>query len=282
MAQAAHQGLSPLARVGSGRFHVPFEHGAWWAFGSTWLGALSIALFRKADPWACAGAALALAVGFVLQDWIQALIGAALKRKSQSLSRWQAPQGWVLMVLACSGLGLQWIRSVSADRMAWLCLWGGLGLALGLGLTMRVLQSGRGRQSLAFTALLLAGPALPLGVLAFGFNLKVSALLLWPLLYYPAATLATQSFIRGFPERAPWAGPALGAFLGVLALFWKAWLPGGLLLLNAYRWWAVIRTRWKERPHGMPEGGAIRAFGRVQASFGVALTLVWAWIFAGL
>jgi hypothetical protein len=265
-----------------GRFHVPFEHGAWWAFGSVWVGALAVALFRHADFMACLCAALALAIGFVVQDWAQALVGVLLGRRSQARSRWQAPQGWFLSSLALAALGVQVFRCLPSERWAWLGLWMFLSLAMGLGLLVRVLQSGRGRQSLAGTALLLAVPALPLGVLAFGFGWKVLALFFWPLVYYPAATLAAQSYIRGFPEKARWAGPALAAGMGFLALFFGAWLAGLLLALNAGRWGLGIRWRWRTQPQGMPPIAAIRSFGRIQAAFGVILTLVWVWVFARL
>jgi len=179
-------------------------------------------------------------------------------------------------------MGLQEFRCVPSERLAWLGLWALLSLALGLGLLVRVLQSGRGRQSLAGTALLLAVPALPLGVLAFGFVWKVLALLFWPLFYYPAATLAAQSYIRGFPEKARWAGPALAAGLGALALFFGAWPAGLILALNAGCWWIGIGKRWKIQPKGMPPISAIRSFGRTQAAFGVILIVVWVWVFVRL
>ena len=261
-------------------FHVPFEHGAWWAFASTLAGAWGLALFRDADSWACLGTGVALAAGFVLQDWAQALIGAVLRRRSQALSQWRAPQGWALAALALAGLGLQLARVAPAERGAWLCLWLGLALAAGLGLLGRVLQSGRGRRSLAFTALLLAAPALPLGILGLGFGARAWEFWAWPLAYYPAATLAAQSYIRGFPERARWAGPAMAAALAVAALVVGAWMAAVLLALNAALLWRSIQRRWTLQPQGLPAGGAIRAFGRTQAAFGVGMTLVWVGAFA--
>jgi len=149
-------------------------------------------------------------------------------------------------------------------------------------LTWRVLQPARGRQSLAAAALLLAAPALPLGLLAFGPGSLALAFWAWPLAYYPASTLAAQSFIRGYPARARWAGPSLAACLGVAALAWGAWAPGLLLLLQAMTVQRSIRVRWQRHPQGLPPGGAIRAFGRRQAFFGVTLTLLWAWAFCAL
>jgi hypothetical protein len=91
--------------------------------------------------------------------------------------------------------------------------------------------------------------------------------------------LAAQSFIRGFPERARWAGPALAAALGLAALVAGAWLAAALLSLQGALLQRSIARRWRLQPQGLPGGDAIRAFGRVQAAFGVALTLLWAWSF---
>lgn len=268
------------ATIRPARFHVPFEHGAWWSFGSTLVGAAIVAFVRGADPWACVGALVALSAGFVLQDWAQALLAAIFRRRAQALSQWQAPQGWALATLAVAGWALQMLRAAPESRAAWLLLWAISAMGMGVGLWGRIVQSGRGRRSLAMTALLLAIPALPLGVLAFGFSPRVAAFMLWPLLYYPAATLAAQSFIRGFPEGARWLGPAMAAVLGVAALGLQAWLPGALLLANAFLLQRGIRERWRLQPEGLPSGGAIRGFGRIQAGFGVSLTLVWVWAFA--
>lgn len=276
--------LRPVTPVATrvARFHVPFEHGAWWSFGSTLLGAGIVALLRGSDPWACVGALVALSAGFVLQDWAQALLAALFHRRAQALSQWQAPQGWALAVLALGGWALQMLRAAPQARPAWLLLWAASAMGMGLGLWGRIVQIGRGRRSLALTALLLAIPALPLGALAFGFSPRVAAFMLWPLLYYPAVTLAAQSFIRGFPEGAQWLGPALAAALGLLAVDLKAWLPGFLLLVNATLLQRSIRQRWRAQPEGLPSGGAIRAFGRIQAGFGVSLTVAWVWAFATL
>ena len=308
--------LPPLGSSSS-RFHVPFEHGAWWSFGSSLLGGAAVALARRADAWACLGLGVSLAAGFVAQDWGQALIAWLIGRRSQALSQWQAPQGWALAGLALGGAALLIGREGAGQRLQWLLLLGVLGLAAAAGLTGRILQSGRGRKSLAATALLLAAPALPFGVLAFGFVPRAFAFWAWPLAFYPAATLAAQSYIRGFPERARWAGPALAAWLGALALVlgawvpglstpglslggwslglggmvtdldgpalgWKAGLPGLLLLAQAARLHLAICTRWRQHPQGLPPGTAIRSFGREQAFFGVTLTLLWAWAFAHL
>ena len=261
-------------------FHIPFEHGAWWAFGSTWAGGVTLALLKQIDPWSVFCAALALAAGFVLQDWAQALIGAILGRRSQALSRWQAPQGWLLAGVATSSVILQTYLAARSERLEWAVLWAVMVLVATLGLAARVLQSGRGRRSLAFSALLLAAPAWPLGVLAFGFHTTALAFGVWPLLYYPAATLAAQSYIRGFPARARWLGSALAGCLGLAAFSQRAWLAGTLLLVNGLLLLYHITRRWRIQPQGMPPGGAIRAFGRTQAGFGVALTLAWIWFFA--
>jgi hypothetical protein len=133
---------------------------------------------------------------------------------------------------------------------------------------------------LAATALLLASPALPLGVLAFGWDRHALSFWAWPLAYYPAATLSAQSYIRGFPQRARWAGPGLAAALAGVAAGAEAWFGAGLLLVQAMRLNRAIRQRWIEQPEGLPAGNAIRAFGMEQAVFGVLLTLIWAVVFA--
>ena len=266
----------------TGRFHVPFEHGAWWSFGSCLVGGLGVALYRQADPWACGGLSVSLASGFVAQDWGQALIGRLLGRRSQALSQWQAPQGWALGILSMAGALLLIGRLDAQQRLGWLLLLGLLGAASAAGLAGRVLQSGRGRKSLAATALLLAGPALPFGALAYGLAPRAFLFWAWPLAFYPAATLAAQSFIRGFPERARWAGPLLAALLAALALGLGAWAPGLVLAVQAARLHYAIRQRWRLHPQGLPPGNAIRAFGREQAFFGVTLTLLWALAFARL
>jgi hypothetical protein len=268
------------ASLGSAaRFHVPFEHGAWWSYFSTLLAGAGLALYTGAQPLAVLGLSLALAAAFVAQDWAQALLAALLGRRSQALSQWQAGAGWALAGLASAGIGLLLYSQPSDAMAAWGLLLAALGLATVLGLASRILQSGRGRKSLAATALLLASPALPFGALLFGFTPKAAAFWAWPLAFYPAATLAAQSYIRGFPEAARWAGPALAGCLGALALALGAWLPGAILLGQAGRLQAVIARRWREQPGGLPQGAAIRRFGQEQAAFGVILTLLWAWSF---
>jgi hypothetical protein len=261
------------------RFHVPFEHGAWWSFGSTLAGGLAVALLRRADPAACGGVVLALGAGFMLQDWAQALLAALLRRRSQALSQWGSPWGWGLAALALGGVVLQLWRVEPAERAAWIGLWALAAVGMAAGLLSRILQSGRGRQSLAFTALLLSAPALPLGALAFGFTGRLAAFTVWPLLYYPAVTLAAQSYIRGFPEGARASGPAMAAVLGFAAAAAGAWLPTALMLGNGMHLWGSIRTRWRDHPAGLPPGAAIRDFGKTQAALGITLTLLWVWNF---
>lgn len=271
--------MNSAAAPSPSRFHIPFEHGAWWSFGSTLAASLVLALALGAGSSAALALALSLAAGFVAQDWGQALLGALLRRRSQALSQWQAWQGWALGALALAGASALVLLRPAREQGAWAALLGLLALGAGLGLLSRILQSGRGRKSLAATALLLSLPALPFGVLCFGFTARAVAFWAWPLAYYPAATLAAQSFIRGYPERARWAGPALAAVLGTLALVAGAWLPGALLLAQAERLRSSIQYRWALQPEGLPAGDAIRAFGREQAAFGVILTLLWAWSF---
>jgi hypothetical protein len=174
------------------------------------------------------------------------------------------------------------MRQAQDARLGWAALLGLLGLAAGIGLAVRVLQTGRGRKSLAATALLLSAPALPFGVLAFGFEGRALNFLAWPLAFYPAATLSAQSFIRGFPEGARWLGPLMAALLAAGALSLGAWAPGALLALQAGRLHFTIRRRWQQHPQGLPPGDMIRRFGQEQAFFGVTLTLLWAWAFAQL
>lgn len=261
------------------RFHVPFEHGAWWSFFSTLAGGWGLSVAVGADRAAGLALAASLAAFFVAQDWAQAALGALLGRRSQALSPWQAWQGWGLAALALVSAGAVLALRPEQERRAWVLLLGALGAAAALGLLARVLQSGRGRKSLALTALLLAAPALPFGALSFGFTPKALAFCAWPLAYYPAATLAAQSYVRGFPEGARWAGPALVAGLGILAMTLGAWAAGGLLLAQGARLACSVRRRWRDRSVGLPEGRAIRRFGQEQAAFGVTLTLLWVWSF---
>jgi hypothetical protein len=272
---------APAAAV-TARFHVPFEHGAWWSYFSTLAASFGVALYRGADAWACAGLLFSLSAGFVAQDWGQALLAALLRRRSQALSQWRAWQGWALALASAAGAALLLWRQPAALRPGWAALLAALGLAATLGLLLRIVQSGRGRRSLAAAALLLASPALPFGFLAFDGAGAALLFWAWPLAYYPAATLAAQSFIRGFPERARWAGPALAAALAGLAAGAAAWAGAGLLLLQALRLQGAIRARWQAQPEGLPPGGAIRAFGKEQAFLGVSLTLLWALAFSRL
>lgn len=260
------------------RFHVPFEHGAWWSFFSTLLAAAGLALFHQVPAWTVLALALGLGLGFVAQDWGQALLAALIGRRSQALSQWQAWQGWALAALSGGSFAFV-VWSQRQDAAAWGLLLGGMLLAAVLGLYARILQSGRGRKSLAATALLLASPALPMGVLCFGFTRHAVAFWAWPLAFYPAATLAAQSYIRGFPEGARWAGPALAGVLAGLSLGLGAFLPGLVLAAQALRLQAAITRRWREQPEGLPPGNAIRRFGQEQAAFGVTLTILWAWSF---
>ena len=146
---------------------------------------------------ALAGLTLALLTAFLAQDWAQAALGALLRRRSQALSHWMAPQGWFLAGLSLGGV-LVLLQEVAPPRRLGLALvLGALGLAGVLALLARVLQPARGRRSLAVAALLLAAPALALGCLAFGPSRLALVFWAWPLAYYPAATLSAQSFIRG-------------------------------------------------------------------------------------
>ena len=274
--------IRATAPLVAGRFHIPFEHGAWWSFLSTLLGALLVAVIKGADSIACLSLFVSLGAGFVAQDWGQAILAKLLGRRSQALSQWQAWQGWTLAAVSLAGAGLVVARLDTDQRMAWVALLGILGLGASLGLGVRIFQMGRGRKSLALTALLLASPALPFGVLAFGLKPLAFIFWVWPLCYYPAATLAAQSFIRGFPLRARWAGPGMAAALAGAAAGAEAWLAAGLLLIQAMRLNRAIQQRWQQQPEGMPPGGAIRAFGKEQATFGVGLTILWAIAFARL
>jgi hypothetical protein len=264
------------------RFHVPFEHGAWWSYLSTLIAGMAVVALRDGDRVALAGLTLALLTAFLAQDWAQSLLGALLGRRGQALSHWMAPQGWFLAGLSLGGALVLLQREAPAQRLGWALVLGALVLGGLVVLLGRVLQAARGRQSLAASALLLASPALALGWLAFGPGRLALAFWAWPLAYYPAATLAAQSFIRGFPRRARWAGPALAAGLGLAACLAGAWAPGSLLLAQAALLQFSIVRRWRRRPQGLPQGGEIRAFGRLQALFGVTLTLLWAWAFATL
>lgn len=260
------------------RFHVPFEHGAWWSYFSTLVAGTALALWAQASPVDALLLAAGLSLGFVAQDWGQALLAALIGRRSQALSQWQAWQGWAMAGLAALSLAAFVVRQPQ-DQAAWAILLGVMFLAAAIGLYTRILQSGRGRKSLAATALLLASPALPFGVLCFGFSTTALAFWAWPLAFYPAATLAAQSYIRGFPERARWAGPALAGLLAGLSLGLGAILPALVLAAQALRLQSSITRRWREQPSGLPAGHAIRRFGQEQAAFGVTLTLLWAWSF---
>lgn len=264
------------------RFHPPFEHGAWWSYLSTLVGAVAVAWWRGVDPVAVGGLGLALLAGFVAQDWAQAVLGALLRRRGQALSHWMAPQGWFLGGLSLGGALILVQRAPGDRRWGWVLCLAGLGLAGAAVLVARVLQPARGRQSLAAAAVLLAAPALPLGLLAFGPGRQALGFWAWPLAYYPAATLAAQGYIRGVPRHARWTGPALAAALGLAALALGADLAGLLLLVQAGLLGRAIVRRWRRHPQGLPPGGAIRAFGRQQAFFGVILTLLWAWAYHGL
>lgn len=260
------------------RFHVPFEHGAWWSYFSTLVAAAGLALLLQAPGLAVLALSLGLGLGFVAQDWAQAVLAALIGRRSQALSQWQAWQGWALGALSGASL-TAFIASRQHDAVLWAFLLGAMMLAAVLGIGTRILQSGRGRKSLAATALLLASPALPFGILCFGFSAKALAFWAWPLAFYPAATLAAQSYIRGFPEGARWAGPALAGVLAGLSLGLGAIIPGAVLAAQALRLQGAITRRWREQPEGLPPGNAIRRFGQEQAAFGVTLTLLWAWSF---
>lgn len=262
------------------RFYVPFEHGAWWAFGSVLLASAGLALWSGADPVACAGVFTGLAAAFVAQDWAQALVGHVVGHRSQARSHWEALPGWALGALGCAGVALQWTRSRADTRLAWATLWGLLGLATAAVLVARVTREGRASKSLALSAPLLAAPALPFGALAFGFDGRSAALALWPLLYFPAATLSAQAYIRGYPQRARRLGPALIAALGMAAWGLHAPVAGALLCANAFLLDFLIRRRWRLQGAGLPPLRAIRTLGRTQVAWSVVLIACWVANFA--
>jgi hypothetical protein len=242
------------------------------------MGVISLALWRGHGGSALA-LGLSLGAGFVAQDWLQALLAALVGRRSQAVSHWAAWQGWALGALALGAGVVFFAGRPVGDRALWAALLAAVLAGACVGLLARILQAGRGRKSLAAAALLLSLPALPFGALCFGFTPKALAFWVWPLAYYPAATLAAQSYIRGFPDRARWAGPFLAAALAGAAFLFGAWLPGLLLTAQAWRLNRSIAERWRLQPAGLPAGGAIRAFGREQATFGVGLTVLWVWAF---
>ncbi len=272
------KGDPPMGTGAARRFRVPGEHGAWWAFGTTWAGAFALAWIRHADRGACLGAAAALAAGFLAQDWVLGLVAGALGRGAPGA--WGASTGWLLVAVAAAGAALTGVRA--GAPLGWSALWCALALGALGGLALRAVVPGRGRRSLAATAALLSAPALVFGCLAFGFTPRALEAWAWGLVFYPAATLAAQAFVRGFPERARWAGPALVASLGLAAAALRAPLAALLLSADAAFLWVSIRRRWRRRPQGLPEPAAVRRFGWYQAGFSVALTAVWVMVFGGV
>lgn len=258
-----------------GRFHIPFEHGAWWSFVSTLLGGLIVALASSVPPLTAVALSLALFLGFLSQDWAQALLAKLMDRRSQALSSWDAWQGWALAFLAAAAATVVLFGTQATQRWAWALGFGVAALLMSLVLLSRLTQSGRGRRTLALSSLLLALPALPLGILAFGPSAKALSFWIWPTLYYPAVTLTAQAYIRGSSPRARYLGPSLGVLLALAALSAGGNWVGGLWLLASVRQTWVLRQRWRLQPVGMPAGGAIRAFGKEQAAWGVTLTLIW-------
>lgn len=255
------------------RFHIPFEHGAWWSFFSTLLGGALYALALGA-PWAAVAAlVIGLSAGFLAQDWSQALVGALLRQRSQAVSQWQAWQGWCLTgVAATATLAAVWPSPV---RGQWMLFLGAVGTALFASMTVRVKQTARGRNSLPLAAVLLATPALALAALAHGFERASWAFFFWPALYYPAVTLVAQAYIRGLPKGWRYVGVVLLAGLALAALAWRAYFAGAALSVLSVLVGIELHRRWLDQPQGMPSGERIRAFGRRQAGWGVGLTVLW-------
>ena len=257
------------------RFHIPFEHGAWWSFFSTLAGSLLLYILSGKPFSAGLLLAASLSAGFVAQDWGQALVAAILRRPSRAKSQWQAWQGWalILFAMACTA-GLLWQLPVDQWPL-WCLVLGSLGLAAALALALRVRQQHRGREALGLMALLLGTPAIPYGLLIFGLSNTALAFAAWPLVFYPAATLAAQSFVMGLPLSRRWLGVGLEIILGAVAAALGAWVAAAVLLLQALRLVARIRWRVREISQGLPPMPVIRRFGMEQAAFGVSLSILW-------
>ncbi len=255
------------------RFHIPFEHGAWWSFFSTLLGGAVYALALGHSAMAVLFLGLGLSGGFLAQDWAQALVGALLQQRSQAVSQWQAWQGWALLggSLICLAVALKKTLPL-APWMLFLAL---LTLAYVFAIEKRVTQGGRGRSALPFAAMLLAVPALAMAALAHGFDRQAFEFFFWPAVYYPAVTLTAQSYIRGLPQGWRYSGPFLLGALGLTALYVHAWVAAAAIFCLAGLVARELQGRWKALPSGLPPGQLIRSFGKKQAFWGVGLTILW-------
>ena len=257
------------------RFKIPFEHGAWWSFLTTLIACVIAGFWQGSAITDIVLLAAIFSLGFVLQDWVQALLSALLKKSSQAISQWQAVLGWLLLGCSLVLSALFILLQPQEKQLLWTALFVVLALSMCLGIASRIYVSQRGRKSLAFTALLLSIPALPFGLLFFGFHLQAIYFWFWPMLYYPIVTLAAQSFIRGYPQRARWLASVLGVVLGLLAIAYGGLWAGLILILQGLHLGWAIRQRWINYPQGLPPGPQIKSLGKTQAAYSIVLSVLW-------
>jgi hypothetical protein len=223
---------------------------------------------------------------FLASDWITGLAQLVLEGKLRGHSEWQASEGWSL---GLAGLALLLFGASSAPLEYRL----GLELTLGLWtlfsaavLWMRVKMAARNIVLLMSSALLLSGPVLVLGGMAFhGVVAKLSSYWAAWAWFFAWGVFYIQAWMRGntLPRwRIMVASLPFLAQAGVLAYF-SRW-PGTavLLLLSARIVWRLKRRlecfeEAGSRPRTPTSPAEIRVLGFEQVAWSLVLSLIWVW-----
>jgi hypothetical protein len=223
-------------------FRLPSEYGAWWTFEicllSGWIKASTLGEWR---------ASLSLAAGmqalFLASEWITGL--ARWRRRAS----WIAWQGWLLCGAAAGLLGAGLYHTPDPIRMDLAQCLAAWALLSALVLNLRIRVPARDVRLMMASAVLLTGPTLVLGVLAFG-GLGLKALAYWGLWawFFPWGVFYIQTWLRGTTlPRWTIAAASLPFFLEAALLAWfERGLATALLALLCVRIAWRLRLRWVE------------------------------------
>ncbi|HTB21783.1 MAG TPA: hypothetical protein VK914_03660 [bacterium] len=259
-------------------FRFSSEYGAWWNFETClWAGLLKVFERGAALP-----SALALAAGmhalFLTSEWFTGL------GRRGARADWGSREAWLLVAagLALLATGVVLAPALLRTDLVWvLALWS---LFAGGVLWLRVLLPSRDLRLLMASAVLLTGPTLVLGMLAFdGAVPKILgywSLWAW---YFPWGIFYIQTWLRGNTLPRWRIGAASIPFLAeaaVLACF-SGWLGSLCLLLLCCRMVWRLRRRLLEfdrcgtAPRLASTPDEVRLLGYEQLAWSLVLSGIW-------
>jgi hypothetical protein len=270
------------------KFSFPFEHGAWWTFQSCLAAGLFQAIAWKAPLFPSACLALGMECLFLASEWVAGFGRSLVEGRLGGDGQFRSRKGWILSALGLGLLGLG-VDSLAAELrsplMGVLGFWAAFSLSV---LWMRIKLPSRDIVLLMGSAVLLTGPALVLGGLAFS-SFSERAAEFWSLWAWSYAwgVFYIQAWMRGstlprwrlalasLPFLIQAAFLSVHSGLGVKAL---------LLLLSLRILWRLKRRMENMgEPLGSPQTptspAEIRLLGYEQLAWSLLLGVSWSWHF---